>query len=42
MTGQLRTRPAQHDDLQELLDLHRHLDPQDTRWPPDEAVGIFE
>jgi GNAT superfamily N-acetyltransferase len=42
MSEQLQIRPARQDNLQDLLDLYRHLDAQDVRCAPDQAVAIFE
>lgn len=41
MTQALQIRPAEESDLQGLLDLYRHLDPKDLRYPPDEAISVF-
>jgi N-acetylglutamate synthase-like GNAT family acetyltransferase len=41
MNGQLLIRPAQQNDLQGLLDLYDHLEAQDVRCPPDEAIAVF-
>jgi GNAT superfamily N-acetyltransferase len=42
MNDELRIRPAQQDDLESLLDLYHHLNEQDARCPPEEAVAVFE
>jgi GNAT superfamily N-acetyltransferase len=41
MNRQLLIRPAQQDDLQDLLDLYGHLDAQDVRCSPKEAIAVF-
>ncbi|MGE4327903.1 MAG: GNAT family N-acetyltransferase [Pseudodonghicola sp.] len=38
---QLQIRSADHDDLEALLDLYRHLDADDTRATPPQAVESF-
>ena len=42
MNEELLIRPAQQDDLQDLLDLYHHLDAQDARCAVNEAVAVFE
>jgi len=42
MSEDLQKRVAQRQDLPRLLDLYRHLDPQDARCPPDQADAVFE
>lgn len=42
MDDELQIRAAQQDDLQQLQELYRHLDANDVRCSPDEAVGIFQ
>jgi GNAT superfamily N-acetyltransferase len=42
MTDQLQIRPAQREDLLDLLDLYCHLDAQDVRCPADVGVAVFE
>ncbi|WP_417674641.1 hypothetical protein [Pseudodonghicola sp.] len=38
---QLQIRSADHGDLEALLDLYRHLDADDTRATPPQAVKSF-
>jgi N-acetylglutamate synthase-like GNAT family acetyltransferase len=42
MDDKLQIRPAQQDDLRELQELYRHLDANDARSSPDEAVAAFK
>lgn len=42
MDDGLHIRPARQDDLPRLQDLYQHLDANDVRCSPDEAVGIFQ
>jgi len=42
MDEDLQTRAAQRRDLPDLLELYRHLDPDDARCPLDQAVAVFE
>ncbi|GHG90599.1 GNAT family N-acetyltransferase [Pseudodonghicola xiamenensis] len=39
---QLKIRPTDHDDLDPLLDLYRHLDAEDTRPTPRQAAESFD
>jgi GNAT superfamily N-acetyltransferase len=42
MEDGLQIRPARQDDLQQLLELYRHLDASDARCPQDEAIAVFQ
>ena len=38
----LTIRPAEKTDLSRLLDLYGHLNANDTRCQPDQAIEVFE
>ena len=42
MDDKLQIRPARQDNLQGLHELYRHLDANDARSSPDEAVAVFK
>ena len=42
MIEQPHIRPAGPDDLHGLLDLYQHLNPQDARCPPEDAIAVFQ